>query len=156
MSNGSPHRFGRRRIYFLCGHSPQNQKGGVLLSATGYIQIRAFTGDAQIPLKNVAIAITAPDRTLIAMRVTDRSGLTEPVAIPVPDLSDSQTPDVNPQPFTDINLYAWLELYEGITAENVQVFAGITTVQDLQMIPLSELPEVWNQSEVFNTPAQNL
>ena len=39
---------------------------------------------------------------------------------------------------------------------NLQVFADTTTNQNLEMIPLSELPGAWNQTEIFDTPRQNL
>jgi hypothetical protein len=55
-----------------------------------------------------------------------------------------------------VNIYARLENYEQIEAENVQVFPNVITNQNLEMIPLSELPDKWTQTEIFNTPAQNL
>ena len=126
------------------------------MPATGYIQVRAYTSTAQFPLKDVAIAITSADGTAIAMRLTDRSGLITPIEIPVPDRSESLSPDPSEQPFATVNLYAHLRGYEQIEAENLQVFAGTTTLQNLEMIPLSELPGQWNQTAVFNTPPQNL
>jgi len=126
------------------------------MSATGYIQVRAFESFAQLPLEDVAITITAADGTAIAMRLTNRNGRIDPVEIPVPDLSESQTPDPPERPYATVNLYAHLRGYEQVEAENLQVFPGIVTVQDLQMIPLSELPAAWNQTAVFDTPPQNL
>ena len=131
-------------------------KGGISLSATGYIQVHAYTSNAQIPLENVAVMVTNPDGTAIAMRLTDRSGRIEPVPITVPDRAASQTPDTGVVPFTNVNIYARLENFEQIEAEEVQVFADIITDQNLEMIPLSELPEAWTKAEVFYTPAQNL
>ncbi|MBQ2854601.1 MAG: hypothetical protein IJE81_03910 [Oscillospiraceae bacterium] len=126
------------------------------MSATGYIQVRAYESYAQIPLEDVAIAITAADGTAIAMGLTNRNGRIEPVEIPVPDLADSQTPDPPERPYATVNLYAHLRGYEQVEAEDLQVFPGITTLQELQMIPLSELPGAWNQSAFFDTPPQNL
>ena len=76
--------------------------------------------------------------------------------IPVPDLSDSQSPDPAERPYAIVNLYAHLRGYEQVEAENLQVFAGTVTIQDLMMIPLSEFPDRWDQTVVFNTPPQNL
>lgn len=123
---------------------------------TGYIQVRAFTSDAQFPLKDVAIAVTAEDGTAIAMRLTNRNGQIDPIEVPVPDKSESQAPDPGEIPFTSVNLHARLRGYEQVESENLQVFAGTTTVQDLQMVPLSELPGQWDQSVIFDTPPQNL
>lgn len=126
------------------------------MPATGYIQVRAYTSTAQFPLKNVAITVTSSDGTAIAMRLTDRSGLISPIEIPVPDRSESLTPDPPERPFAIVNLYAHLQGYESIEAENLQVFADTTTLQNLEMIPLSELPEQWDQIVIYDTPPQNL
>lgn len=119
--------------------------------------MHAYTSNARIPLQGVAVTITRPDGGAIAMRLTNRSGtLDAPVEIIVPDRSASQSPNTGIIPFTDVNLYARLQDFETIEIENLQVFAGTLTVQDLAMIPLSELPESYNKAEIFNTPPQNL
>ena len=132
------------------------QKGAVTLSATGYIQLRAYASYAQLPLQDVAIAVTASDGTAIAMRLTDSNGLIEPIEIPVPNKSESQSPDPEEKPFTTVNLYARKQGYEQVEAENLQVFAETTTFQNLEMIPLSELPGSWDQTVIYDTPPQNL
>ena len=91
------------------------------------------------------------------MRLTNRSGTFDaPIEITVPDRSASQSPDTGIIPFTSVNLYARAENFETIEVENLQVFAGTLTVQNFAMIPLSELPDSYNQLEIFNTPPQNL
>ena len=127
------------------------------MSAKGYIQVHAYTSYAQLPLKDVAISITDSGGASIALRLTNRSGfLDTPIEIDVPDLSAGQTPNTGIIPFAVVNLYARLNNYEAIEIENLQVFANTTTLQNLEMIPLSELPNSWNKLEIFNTPAQNL
>ena len=126
------------------------------MPSTGYIQVRAYTRVAQFPLKDVAITITATDGTAIAMRLTDRNGQVTPIEIPVPDKADSLTPNAGEKPFTSVNLNARLRGYEQVESENLQVFADTTTIQNLEMIPLAELPGGWDQTVVFDTPPQNL
>ncbi|MGN1016366.1 MAG: spore cortex-lytic protein [Faecousia sp.] len=126
------------------------------MPATGYIQVHAYSSYAQLPLENVAIAVTSTDGTAIALRLTDRSGQIAPIAVPVPDLAESQSPEPGEKPFTSVNLYAHLKGYEQIESENLQVFADTTTLQNLEMIPLAELPQNWSQNVIFNTPPQNL
>lgn len=126
------------------------------MASIGYIQVSAYVSRAQIPLKDVAITVTALDGTAIAMRLTDRSGKIVPIEIPVPDLSESQSPNPGELPFARVNLYARLEGYAQIENEDLQVFPNITTNQNLEMIPLSEFPESWGEREVFFTPVQNL
>lgn len=127
------------------------------MSATGYIQVHAYTSQAQIPIKDAAIAITDTNGSAIALRLTDKSGqLEEPIPIAVPDLAVSQTPNTEETPYAVVNLYAKADLYEEIEIENLQVFPDTITVQNLELIPQAELPNYWNQVEIFHIPPQNL
>ena len=126
------------------------------MPATGYIQVYAYSSFARLPLQDVAVTVTAADGTAIAMALTDRNGKIQPIPIPVPDKAASQSPDTGEVPFTTVNLQARLKGYEQIFIKGLQVFADTTTDQDLEMIPLSELPTQWNRSETFDTPPQNL
>ena len=126
------------------------------MPATGFIQLRAYTSTAQFPLENVAITLIASDGTAIAMRLTDRNGLITPMEIPVPDRQESLQPDPGERPFATVNLYARKQGYEQVEAENLQVFADTTTYQNLEMIPLAEMPDAWDKTVIYNTPPQNL
>lgn len=127
------------------------------MRAKGYIQVRAYTSNAEIPLQYVAISVNDAGGSAIAMRLTNRSGaLDSPIEIDVPDISASQRPDTGIIPFTAVDLIAHKANYEQIHIEGVQVFPDTVTIQDLEMIPLSELPDQWNKEEFFFTPPQNL
>ena len=134
----------------------RSMKGVIPLPATGYIQVHAYESFAQIPLQDVSVSVTATDGTAIALRLTDRSGRIDPIPIPVPERSESLAPNPGERPYTTVNLIARLRNYEQIFIDDLQVFADITTTQDLPMIPLSELPGSRNKSETFNTSRQNL
>ena len=126
------------------------------MASTGYLQAHIYTSNAQLPLSNVAVVVTSPDGTAIVMRITDRSGLIDPIEIPVPPLEESQEPGSGERPYTQVNLIAELPGYERIEAENLQIFAGTTTYQNLEMIPLSTEPFGQNQTIHYITPPQNL
>ena len=127
------------------------------MSAKGYIQVRAYTSYAQIPLEGVAVSITDSNGEAIALRLTNRDGMLDsPVEITVPDFSAGQRPDTDIIPFSVVNLYARLKDFEAIEIENLQIFPDRTTTQNLEMIPLSELPDSYNKLEIFPTPPQNL
>lgn len=103
------------------------------------------------------MTVTDASGAAIAMRLTNRSGtLDTPISISVPDLSAGQSPDTGVIPFSAVNIYARREDFEEIIVENLQVFPDTVTDQNLEMIPLSELPQYWNQAEIFDTPPQNL
>ena len=125
------------------------------MPAVGYIQVKAYTSRAKIPVEDAAVTVVDDTGKLLGLRLTNSSGLTTPIRLEVPDLAQSQAPG-NVKPFVSVNLYARAEDYEQVLVRDVQVFADTVTMQELQMIPLSELPASWNQVEVFDTPPQNL
>ena len=141
----------------LCIYYPEQGKEAVKLPATGYLQIYAFSSTAQIPLQDAAITVTDQNDEVIAFRLTNRSGqLDKPIAIRVPELAESQSPNPPERPYGIVNLFARAEDYELIRVEDVQIFANTVTDQNLNFIPLSEFPESFNEEETFITTPQAL
>ena len=126
------------------------------MSAIGYLRVNAYTSRAQIPLEDVAVAVVGEDGRLLGLRLTDQNGLTTPITLEVPDLSNSQIPNPGRPAFATVNLYARAEDYQQILVRGIQIFANTVTMQDLAMVPLSELPDKWDQAEEFDIPPQNL
>ena len=125
------------------------------MSAVGYIQATAYASRAKLPLEDVAVSIVDDEGRLLGLRTTNSSGQTTPIRLSVPDRTESQSPGQT-KPFVTVNLYARAEDYEQILIRGIQVFADTVTEQELQMIPLAELPGSWNRVEVYDTPPQNL
>lgn len=125
------------------------------MPAIGYIQAKAYTSRAQLPVEDAAISVVDENGRLLGLRTTNSSGLTTPIRLEVPDAALSQSPGTA-KPFVTVNLYARAEDYEQVLVRGVQVFPDTVTTQELQFIPLSELPGSRNQVEVFDTPPQNL
>ena len=127
------------------------------MSDTGYLNVHAFTSNAQIPLKNVAVAITEQGDDAIALLLTNSSGrLEQSIELEVPSRAESQQPNNNQIPYKIVNIYARKEDYQEIYIKNVQVFANTVTLQDLELIPLSEFPSERFKSEDFDTLTQRL
>lgn len=118
-----------------------------------------YTSEALLPLQNATVAITQRQENgqvqLLAVRTTDQSGKTEPIRIDAPPASDSQS-DEPGTPFAVVDITVDFFGYEKIVVEDVQVFSGVTTLQNLALIPLSELPDAKNRGEIFRVPSQNL
>ena len=125
------------------------------MSAVGYIRATAFASRAKLPLEDVAVSVVDDEGRLLGLRTTNSSGQTTLIRLTVPALAESQSPG-QVKPYVTVNLYARAEGYEQLLVRGSQVFADTTTTQDLQFIPLAELPGSWNRLEVFDTPAQNL
>ena len=75
------------------------------MAANGTLQARAFASNAQLPLPGVAIRITerTPEGSmkLLALRITDESGMIGPIVIEAPERAGSQAPGTG-QPFTQV------------------------------------------------------
>ena len=126
------------------------------LSAIGYLRVNAYTSRAQIPLEDVAVTVVDNSGRLLGLRLTDSSGMTTPITLEVPNPANSQSPNTGQPAFASVNLYARAEDYQQILVRGVQVFPDTVTTQNLEMVPLSELPAKWNQAEEFDIPPQNL
>ena len=92
---------------------------------------------------------------LLAIRLTDSSGRTAPVAIETPGAASTTSPGT-PDGWTAVDITADHPDYQRITVENAQVFPGTMTLQGLALLPLSTDPDRWDTPEVFQTPPQNL
>ncbi len=113
-----------------------------------------YTSDALIPIPDATI-IVSQGRNLLATRLSDISGITQAVTISTPDESASLEPGQQ-TPYAVVNVTVDHPDYGRIEANNVQIFPGVVTEQNFELIPFSELPESWSSTEYFNTPAQNL
>ena len=126
------------------------------MSSKGILKIKAYTSAAKYPLEDVAVTVTDENGKALAMALTDRNGLITPIEISVPDKGESQSPNPPEMPYARVNLYAHARGYEQVYAENLQIFADTTTMQDLKLIPLAEYPEQFDQNALYITPPQNL
>lgn len=125
------------------------------MPAFGYIQAKAYTSRAQLPVEDAAISVVDENGRLLGLRTTNSSGQTTPIRLEVPEAAQSQSPG-NAKPYVTVNLYARAEDYEQVLVRGVQVFPDTVTTQELQFIPLSEFPGSRSQVSVFDTPPQNL
>lgn len=128
------------------------------MAENGYLTVRTYTSSAQLPIEGATITVTQPSSNgtrLIASRITDRSGNITPIAIAAPDRSESLQSGAT-APFTQVDITADYPGYERILVENAQIFAGVTTQQEMKLIPIEERPDVWNLTEVFQVTAQPL
>ncbi len=129
------------------------------MTQSGTIQIQAVTSRADFPVPGATVSISrrAADgtNTLLAVRQTDESGLTQPVTVATPALENSLQPDL-PVGWTDVRVVISHPGYEGIVVNQVQIFPGVATVQEMVMIPNEQLPEDLNPSQTFDVPDQGL
>lgn len=112
-----------------------------------------------IPVEDATVTVTQKSpqgiEELLAVWLTNESGVTKTITIQTPDLAASQAPSQE-RPFSVVNITAEHPLYERIIVDDVQIFPDTVSTQLLQFIPLNEFPDAWDQTEVFDVPPQNL
>lgn len=130
------------------------------MASQGTVIARVYTSDALLPLPGVPVTFTQvqPDgsRELLAIRLTNSSGMTAPLPVNTPDASESLSPGLMLKPYATVDISVALPGYDGILAEGVQVFPGVETIQALQLLPLPSLPGERGSSVSFPGSSQNL
>lgn len=128
------------------------------MASTGYLTARVYTSTAQLPIQDATVAVTqSTDRGTrqLATRITDESGRIPRISIPTPELGGSLQPGT-PLPYTRVSMTVEYPGYERVLIEGLQIFPGILTDQDVELLPLEELPQVYNMTELIDIPSQEL
>ncbi len=108
------------------------------LTELGFLRVAARTGDGAFPVEgaSVTIAVRRNGTERLAYHLlTDDSGETPTVSMPAPPASLSQTPE-DAQPFTIVDIRIFANGYFRAEMLNVPIFAGVTSLQTFQLIPL--------------------
>jgi len=133
------------------------------MQATGTLSVRVYASQAQIPLEGATVVVTAPGAEgkykLLSIQSTDSSGRIQTITIDAPALGESTSPGGLPgdgAPFALCDVWAELPGYAMLQMENVQIFPGVETVQDMELIPLPDGLCSLQQRNAWDIPAQSL
>ncbi len=110
------------------------------MAGKGTFAAQISAANMTVPIEGASVTVTEADTQipqLISFLETDINGKTVPVSLDTPDISLSETPG-NPKPFAVINVQVDMPLYYSVLIRNVQVFAGIESLQQVEMIPVAE------------------
>ena len=125
----------------------------------GFIKVQTVTSRAEIPVAGATVSISTlrpgSGRMLLSVQRTDQGGMTELVTVPTPELANSLTPD-QPQGWTDVQVAASHPNFDGVVIRDVQIFPGVTTLQELILVPRGGLPTDLGQTEDITIPSQDL
>jgi len=128
------------------------------MTGTGYLTVRISTSDAELPIQDATVTVTQDTPggvKLLAVRITDRSGVVPNIAIVTPALSESLSPG-GPIPYAVVDVTVDRPGYDRALVENVQLFPGIQSQQDITLVPQSRTPEVFNMTDVVDITSQDL
>lgn len=128
------------------------------MSPSGTIIVSVFTSEARLPVEGVSVIFQSlsPSSPLLGFRITDSSGRTSPLSVATVDLNQSQSPDPSQTPFTSLRIIADHPEYERTILEGVQIFPGITTLQNIQLLPLNRTDPDKDNGQDYVLPPQTL
>ncbi|MBR0483627.1 MAG: hypothetical protein IJJ69_02480 [Oscillospiraceae bacterium] len=124
-------------------------------TSEGSIYVVASAADNAYPVSGARVTIYTRigDRVqLNYLLTTDESGVTPTVTLPAPPASLSQEPD-NPSPYATCDIKIYASGYFREEARDVPIFAGITSRQEFQMIPLPLAVDEDTETIVFPSEA---
>ena len=129
------------------------------MDAQGTVVVRLFTSSAMIPLQGATVTITRQEpggTRLLAVRVTNFDGLTDPVSIETPPMAESQNYQNTTVPYSVVDISVQRGGFDRIIVRNAQVFAGTETRQELSLIPTPNLPDSFDRTKTYIVPPQSL
>ena len=107
----------------------------------GRLVIRVSAASGAVPISGATVIIRSsentPPVTVLATVITDESGLTEPILVLTPPVSESLSPGGR-QPFAEISTEVSAEGYFTSSNLNIPIYPGITSIQPVTLIPLPD------------------
>ena len=114
------------------------------MESEGYLVVHVTTARGAIPLEGAAVSIrtnedadTTPRADILYATTTNRDGNTERIPLVAPPREISMSPGQVP-PFSTYHLEVRREGYGMQAFSALPIFAGITAVQPVDLIPLPE------------------
>lgn len=120
----------------------------------GYLVIRVSTARGAIPLENATVSVRGSqkeDSGIFYSVETDSSGLTPRFALPAPPRALSQTPN-DSIPYSLWNIDVFKKGYITARFSGVPVYSGVTSIQNAELIPLTEGYEPSERISESETP----
>lgn len=111
------------------------------MAEKGALIVRAFVSRAQLPVRDATVIVSAPGpegkQQLLSILQTNESGLAGPIQLDAPAPGASTQPNSGAAPSTDYTLVVEHPDYQLAVFEHLQIFPGVTTTQDVALIPIS-------------------
>ena len=113
------------------------------MQQTGKLVVRVYATAAQLPLEGATVVVTARNESgkfdLLSIQKTDRSGLTVPMEIAAPRTADSTQQNTSGgMPYVSWDVWAEHPGFVVMRVDGVQIFPGVVTRQDMELLPLGE------------------
>lgn len=110
------------------------------LSFSGNLSINVTSALGFIPIKDatITISLTSNPDTVVETLTTDNSGQTQTVSLPAPNISYSEDPTNEIQPYAEYNIAVSAPGYEDAYVSGTEILADVTAIQPISLNPLEE------------------
>lgn len=108
------------------------------MDENGYIVVTVKTAGGALPVENAVVTVKDSAGALLAVFFTDRDGRTPKLKVLAPPRANSESPGAASPPFFNYNIDTDKEGYVSVRNVDVPVYPGITSIQSVELIPLSE------------------
>lgn len=130
------------------------------MAQSGSLGVRVFASRAQLPVEGATVVITQKANNgkyrVLSLQETDRNGSIRPITVPTPPVGESTSPNIGAVPFARCDIWVEHEDYELVVIEDVQVFPGEVSLQQVELDPLVRGEGWTQQTQVRPIPAQTL
>lgn len=109
-------------------------------NSTGTLIVAVSTASGALPVSGALVTVKGSAKEnsgVISVVTTDRSGRTPRITLPAPPASESESPGTE-KPYATCNVDVDKEGFFPQSFTNVPIFAGTTSIQPVNMIPLTE------------------
>ena len=117
---------------------------------TGTVEIWVTTSRAKLPVEGASVAVTRPEAEgrsrLLALLITDESGRAGPLSLPAAAEGGDGLDPGGPRPDAMYALRVEHPDYELVEVERFQIFPGVVSVQQIDLVPLAA--PSWDRGEV--------
>ncbi len=115
------------------------------MEGTGELRIRVTSVRGLYPVKNARITVFTGDvgnMAVVAEGTTDQSGASPTFSLPAPASSLSDSPDPASRPYALYNILTEADGFRETYNYNAAVFDGVTSLQTVELIPLTDDPKL--------------
>lgn len=110
------------------------------MTGLGYLIVNVTSVRGLYPINGAKVTVftgSEDNMTVIAEEVTDRSGKTPPIPLEAPSSVYTQTPDPTERPYSYYNIRTVEDGFKTNLNYNVAVFDKITSVQNINLEPMT-------------------
>lgn len=104
----------------------------------GRVRVVVRTAEGALPIERAIVTVKSSDEKLIAVYFTDADGNTPFLAVPAPSPQNSERPGSQESAFALYNVDTDKAGYQSVRNVGVQVYPGISSIQPVELVPLSE------------------